>query len=127
MKLDKEIRKELREAALKHEPLSIGASRLPLWCFIGWAIQDGFRTAADDYYSDGYYDTFDEKAAAEFLSCLFDQRGEFARLILLLADAERCERHSGKWWWETKRHRKRIADQLRRCLALVDPETGSPQ
>jgi len=54
-----------------------------------------------------------------FLYDLLEARGEFARLLLVIADAERRERVSTPWW-ETKLHRKRIAAQLRRCLAIVE-------
>jgi hypothetical protein len=101
--------------------ITVGRTRLPLWAFIGWAIRDGFKVAAADYYDDHpEYTNFGEAEMAEFLHCLMEQRGEFGRLILLLADAERCEaRGNGKPWWETKRHRKRLVDQMERCIAAL--------
>lgn len=100
--------------------ITIGRTRLPIWCVTG-ALLSGVRDW-DDVVTD--YDppcTRDE--LNEFVDCLLDVRGEFARLLLELAAAERADRRRGMRsppWWETKRRRKRVAAQLRRCLALVE-------
>ena len=101
--------------------ITVGPTRLPLWAFVGWAIQDGFEVAAADYYNDADYEEFAKRDLANFLTHLLDLRGEFARLLLVLADEERRdEAKAGRVWWQTKRHRKRVADQLRRCLAVLE-------
>lgn len=102
--------------------ITVGQSRLPLWAFIwtavhgrwegveaGWAPTEKYGYTADDL--------------SFFLSNLLDQRGEFGRLLLVLADAERLNHVShNRPWWTTKRHRKRVGDQLRRCLAVLESE-----
>ena len=98
--------------------ITLGRSRLPIWAFIGRLAQDGWQVT-DDW--DDLYGWDAEKMDA-LLYEIFELRGEFARLVLMLADAERCDRGRsfGAAWWETKRHRKRVADQLRRCLAVLE-------
>jgi hypothetical protein len=105
--------------------ITTGESRLPLWCFAWTAVRDGWGAVEDGWEPSKYGWGSDEMGA--FLSDLLEMRGEFARLLLVLADAERCERtrggpFSGGSWWETKRHRKRIADQLRRCLDRLEDD-----
>lgn len=54
---------------------------------------------------------------AGFLADLLEQRGEFGRLLCILADVNRRDR--GRWrkpWWETKTQRRRVIKQLRACL-----------
>lgn len=101
--------------------ITAGRSRLPLWAFISTAMREGWRNVQDDWNPDGYGWT--QEKMSHFLYCLMEQRGEFGRLLLVLADAERVEGKRGygvKSWWETKRHRKRVGDQLRRCLKVLE-------
>ncbi len=101
--------------------ITVGRSRLPVWAFIGEVIRHGYDSAEDYDAEDERHGSFSRDDAAAFISHLMEQRGEFGRLILLLADVERREAHGrGVPWWETKRNRKRMAAQLRRCLALVE-------
>ena len=95
--------------------ITVGCSRLPLWAFAGWDWDEVVH--GWDYIEKDYGWTHAKQAG--FLHDLLQNRGEFGRLLLLLADAERCEHARGGWnkpWWETKRHPKRVAAQLRRCL-----------
>ena len=99
--------------------ITISRSRLPIWAFAGWDWDEVVR--GWDYIETEYGWT--EEKNRMFLRHLLDVRGEFARLLLVLADAERCEYRRGRFgesWWQTKRHRKRVAEQLRRCLAVVE-------
>lgn len=105
--------------------ITVGPTRLPLWAFIGWAVEQGFDAAAEDYYSEHYHEWFGKHDLAIFLSNLMELRGEFGRLLLVLADAERRDRGRTPWW-ETKRHRKRVGDQLRRCLEILDQNDVDP-
>jgi hypothetical protein len=102
--------------------ITIGRSRLPLWAIIGEYSLGGWDgvLAGWDYIEADY--KFTNRDFAAFLYYLLEQRGEFGRLLLVLADAERCEhrRPGGPAWWQTKRHRKRVADQMRRCLAVLE-------
>lgn len=108
--------------------ITIGRTRLPLWAVIGEVIRQGWHAAEEDYYPDEptpQYHDFNSEAAAQFFYNLLEHRGEFGRLVLLLADVERRDR-GGRHpcWYETKRQRKRLGDQLRRCLAIL--ESGEP-
>lgn len=95
--------------------ITIGPTRIPLW-----AIAPGL--VANQGILDDYEAKWTLSEAAEFFYCLTEQRGEFGRLILELAAAERAERHSGRDapWWQTKRRKKRVLDQLKRCVACLE-------
>lgn len=91
-------------------------TRLPVWAPL-WRVQE-----LDDYTQPGDPAEAWEEAANGLVFNLLQQRGEFARLLLVLADAERCQHHGGRRaWWDTQRHRARVGDQLKRCLAVLDP------
>lgn len=109
--------------------ITVGPTRLPVWAFIWAATEHGWEQEAEGAYSVSEYG-WDARKMGEFLYCLMEMRGEFGRLLLVLADAERCERNStgDRPWWRTKRHRKRVAEQLRRCLeTLADQQGGPPE
>ena len=101
--------------------ITIGRSRLPVNAITSTVILDGWDSAEFGWELSDVYD-YSDRELSDFLWHLLEVRGEFARLLLVLADAERCERWYGGWvsWWETKRHRKRVGDQLRRCLERLD-------
>lgn len=99
--------------------ITVGQSRLPLWCLIGDAIHEDWSVVEDNWSPTASYG-FTASDLASFLGNLTDLRGEFARLLLVLADAERLDRATGNPWWRVKRHRKRVGDQLRRCLTTVE-------
>lgn len=99
--------------------ITVGRTRLPVWAFIGEVIRDGWASGTGDYYDFEDGEVFGQ--AAVFFCSLLDHRGEFGRLILLLADAERCSTVN-RHWTQTRRHRRRLADQLRRCLAVLESE-----
>lgn len=97
-------------------------SRLPLWAIVYTAITQGWDEVEHGWEPGEHYG-FKAEDMAEFLYNLLELRGEFGRLLLVLADAERRERGLGyKPWWMTKKHRKRVGDQLRRCLACLHDE-----
>ena len=56
---------------------------------------------------------------ASFICCLLAQRGEFGRLLLLLASVERRDYRGGSWW-ENTRARRRVINQLQRCLDALN-------
>lgn len=94
--------------------ITFGVNRTPLW-----APQIRY-VDADDYHIP---EPTTITTAEDFMRDLLQMRGEFARLLLVLADAERCEQRrdaAGPPWWSTKRHRKRVSEQLRRCLDVLD-------
>lgn len=125
--------------------ITVGQSRLPLWCFIGIVAHDGFDAANDSYdVTENYGFTADDLSG--FLYSLLEARGEFGRLLLTLADAERREndRHDD-WaaeqggglieidlydrndpppWWAYPPERDRVLAQLRRCVLALEREAA---
>jgi hypothetical protein len=96
--------------------ITVGRTRLPVWCLISEVIYGGWSAAVEDYEPD-----MTASQAAEFFYNLMAHRGEFGRLILILADVERCS--TLRWdWTETRKHIDRLADQLERCLKLLRPD-----
>lgn len=98
--------------------ITAGCSRLPLWAISSTAIHRSWKEVEA-----GWAPTITQDEFAQFVRFLLWQRGEFGRLLLVLADAERCEQSRAQWgrpWWTTKKHRKRVSDQLRRCLSALD-------
>ena len=106
--------------------ITLGASRLPAWCFRpDWPEWDAYYS--DQQETGAPHHGVSRQHLAGFVVDLFELRGEFARLLLVLADAERCDRGRGLRelaWWETKRHRRRVRAQLRRCLAALKEATS---
>ena len=106
--------------------ITIGPTRLPMWAVISGVICEGWSHAEREYYPDEHipaYHDFDASAAANFFYNLMELRGEFGRLLLVLADAERTSTIH-RDWTGTKKHRKRVADQLRRCLVLLEADAS---
>lgn len=99
--------------------ITVGCTRLPLWAISSTAIRDGWDAVEAGWSPStcGY----SEQAFADFVNDLLEQRGEFGRLLLVLADAERTDTGS-RPWWTTKKHRQRVGDQLARCMAALDAE-----
>ena len=106
--------------------ITAGRTRLPLWAFITDVILEG-KDAAWHGYDVGEHG-LTPKDLAHFLYCLLELRGEFGRLLLVLANEERMERALNPWW-ERKTGRRRVRKQLQRCLDAIkepqEPETGS--
>lgn len=105
--------------------ITAGASRLPLWCFVGFMALEGWGGEVAAYDPDQYGWT--KERMAEFLGSLLDQRGEFARLLLVLADVERrdrnrMERGDDRPWHQVAGQRGRVVRQLRRCLEVLEAE-----
>lgn len=94
-----------------------GCTRLPLWAFSSTAIAHGWEQVEK-----GWEPTITQEQFSEFVYWLLEQRGEFGRLLCVLADVERRESVRGasrRAWWQKKGDRKRVADQLRACLAAL--------
>jgi hypothetical protein len=102
--------------------ITLGQSRLPLWCFayVDWPEWDAYGTDSDGAAGPHYGVT--KEHLRGFVYNLFEMRGEFARLLLILADGERRDtgRMFGPAWWEKKGQRKRVLDQLHRCIAALN-------
>lgn len=110
--------------------ITAGRSRLPLWAIVYTAIRGTWngKPSWPDTVESNWMPTelygLTERAFAEFLYHLLELRGEWGRLLLLLANAERLEQKRGGFpgptWYETKKHRRLVSAQLRRCLALLE-------
>lgn len=125
--------------------ITCGRSRLPLWAFIWEAVHHGWESVESSY---GPLESgFNQDDLAEFLHHLLEMRGEFGRLLLVLANADRLDaRRNAKYfaevgdgsglvditpgtpigdgmpltWWQNRRTAKPIINQLKRCLAALE-------
>lgn len=95
-----------------------GASRLPLWAFVGTCVREGWDSSAENWPPH----ELDAEKFAGFLYNLLEQRGEFGRLICVLADVERREPPMGRAWWEVKARRRRVKAALLSCVAALDEQ-----
>jgi len=122
--------------------ITIGRTRLPLWAVLADAVKGDWADVELGYGPTGW----SELEFLGFLSNLLNIRGEFARLLCILADVERIEdervdevlsHHEGIVdvtpgaagaveipcaWWVDEELKTRVADQLRRCLATLESE-----
>ena len=104
--------------------ITFGHSRLPIWCIIGDAITSNW-SEVDSNWPSLKENHWDANRFSEFLYYLTEMRGEFARLLCVLADAERREdqtEYQGDTtpWWKDPEQQKRVADQLKKCLATLE-------
>lgn len=95
--------------------LTFGPTRVPLWAPAAVFLD------MDDYLPPNWFP--DPRAAASagesLIGNLLQLRGEFARLLCVLADEERREhlpRARRLAWWEKKRSRRRVLAQLKLCV-----------
>lgn len=123
--------------------ITVDRSRLPLWAFIHTALTDGWDRVEEGWSPTEHYG-FTEEHLAEFLYDLLELRGEFGRLLLVLAGVERAERQLRDdtlaphgpivnitpgdpdavqlpdSWWETPDLIDRVRQQMLCCLAALD-------
>ena len=104
--------------------ITAGRSRLPLWAFIADVVRRGWASAEHGYEPSRY--GWGADRMARFLYALLEHRGEFGRLICVLADVERrdFERDDTDdgWWFKDDVQRARLAAQLRRCLEALEEQ-----
>ena len=130
--------------------ITLERSRLPVWAFSGcWdTAEEGWgreAAAAAGIDHDGLYG-WTRGRWYQFLHNLLEHRGDLARLLCVLADAQRqqdsrfddqldrhyrehhgdrtddCDHaHRDYGWWEYADLRGRVVDVLRRCLESLDP------
>ena len=117
--------------------ITLNDSRLPLWAFVWTAVRDGWDTVEDSWEPGATYG-YGHDDFGSFLVDLLELRGEFGRLVCMLANAERIEREQEPTvigddghgnpvaemdpaWWERPDLCEPIVVQLRRC---IDTLTG---
>lgn len=95
--------------------ITIGYTRLPVWAVVPSMMHDGAARIRESY--PGEYEPQD---IISFVYSLLDLRGEFARLLCVLAKAERNEHGNG--WWKRKTVRRRVKRALQRCVDALDAQ-----
>ncbi len=92
--------------------ITAGQTRLPLWCFAYTAIVDGWSQVEGSWHPSKY--GWDAARFGTFLSDLLEPRGEFGRLLCVLADAERRDRAATLEWMHqaAEPRRKKRVDPL---------------
>ena len=108
--------------------ITTGRSRLPVSALVYEAIHGDWDDDVEFGWSPEANYGWTADHMSDFLHDLLEVRGEFARLLLVLADGERIEREDDAEdgylplpWWETD-HAAIVKDQLRRCLAALAAE-----
>jgi len=103
--------------------INVRGTRLPLWAIIHTAINEGWDAVERGWSPEKHYE-YTKEDLAHFLYCLLEQRGEFGRLLLLLADVEKPEYRDDLAWWEITSARHRVVKQLQRCLDALNQIGG---
>lgn len=107
--------------------ITAGPTRLPLWCLIADLVDGGIKEVERSYDLKRTGLTGDDLSG--FLYHLLEQRGEFGRLLCVLADVERLadERYQksntpGETtpWWNDAESVDRVKEQLRLCLQRLE-------
>ena len=94
--------------------ITVRSSRLPLWTLIRTAIQGSWMDVQEGWNVAEYDYTSEE--LSEFLYNLLEARGEFARLLLEIANANCKNIH-----WETDKNlNERLRNQLQLCVESLD-------
>lgn len=115
--------------------ITIGPSRLPLWAIIHTAINGDWEDVERGWAPTEHYG-YKGEDLCRFLHDLLDQRGEFGRLLLLLANAERVEEErfdalcdatpdgeTVPWrpgWWGQPDLSGPVLEQLKRCVEVLE-------
>lgn len=104
--------------------ITVRETRLPLWAIITTAISEGWEQVKRGWDIEEHYG-YNKEDLAHFLYCLLEQRGEFGRLLMLLARVEDTETDEVAWW-EKPNSRNRVIKQLQRCLdTLTEKEENN--
>ena len=85
------------------------------------AIQENWKDVQDSWDVEEYHYSAEE--FSEFLYDLLEARGEFARLLLEIANANRENIH----WWTDSGLSERVRDQLQICADSLDTDERTLQ
>ncbi len=96
--------------------ITVRSSRLPLWTLIRTAIQENWGVVQESWDVNQY--NYSAEEFSEFLYNLLEARGEFARLLLEIAHANRENIH----WWTDRALSERVRDQLQICADSLDTD-----
>lgn len=103
--------------------ITAGYTRLPLWCFVPAMTREGWAKVKNDRN----ITEVTEAQLAEFLYYLLEARGDFGRLLCVLADVERrAARESERdengcfTWWYHPKMKGRVRAALQRCIDSLD-------
>lgn len=109
--------------------ITLGRSRLPVGAVLSYVGAAAWEGVVDAF---GDTNGWDADRITTFVVDLLQVRGEFARLLCVLADEERREREQEDAvdegqianlpdpWWSQPDRRERVAAQLRRCLTMLE-------
>ncbi len=107
--------------------ITIGQSRLPISSILFQAFHDSWEFTEEEWGLAQY--DFSAEDLIEFLYRLLDVRGEFARLLLMLANAELKEAEDTDSlipadipWFRNKEIKTAIKEQLLRCVESLERE-----
>ena len=100
--------------------INIRGTRVPLWAIVPTVISDGWEQAENNWAPEKRYG-YTKQDLVTFLYCLLEQRGEFGRLLLLLARVEKLDS-----WWDNAKARRRVKQQLQNCLDALNEIESEP-
>ena len=107
-----------------HDGMSAGSIRMEGAAAL-WAITATVLKFDWGFLSKSWGDPeMTEDEFRSFIHNLMQQRGEFGRLVCVLADVERRS-HANKVWWQTKTQRRRMIAQLQRCIDALQEEESA--
>lgn len=96
--------------------ITIGHTRLPVWAVVPSMMHDGAAHIREQYPGE-----YEPQEIINFVYSLLDLRGEFARLLCVLAKAERND-CGAVGWWRRKTVRRRVRRALQRCVDALDAQ-----
>lgn len=94
--------------------ITVRQTRLPLWTLIGTAVREDWEAVQEGWNVADYDYTAEE--LADFLYHLLESRGEFARLLLEIANAHK----QNDFWWIDKEFSDKVRAQLKICLDSLE-------
>ena len=103
--------------------ITVGQSRLPIWAFNGVAVIHGWDEVELGWEPSKYDWTADHHA--DFLYNLLEARGEFGRLLLVIANAERLYSEAEDAVMAASPHTSVEAGVAITKIALTDDDEGA--